>query len=289
MSKCKRIVGVHAWGAAVLVATLGCGPSAEELQQETARCDTLMMQRDSLREVIEDQAAAVGKIGQALAEVQLEEMALSAESPLAASRDSILLKIESLIQEKDRAQGRLWRTRQNLERHEYLVDSLQHALDRAAVSYSNLVVEEQEKRRALNREIDGLQQEKVSLLIEVERLVDEQNTVYYTIGTEQELLDQGIVEKVGGAHVLFFLWKAGETIVPSRDLDPGQFNAIDMRETTEIELPQDGTECRIISRQNVSALTTPPDKDGRLLGGSLEIADPAEFWDGSEFLIIVQS
>lgn len=289
MSKCKRIVAVQAWGAAVLIAAMGCGPSEEELLQERARCDTLMMQRDSLREVVADQAAAVEEISQALAEVELEEMALSAESPLAASRDSILLKIENLMQQKDRAQGRLWRARQDLERQEQLVDSLEYALDEAAESYSNLVVEEEEKRRALNEQIDELQAEKASLLTEIDQLENAQNTVYYTIGTEQELLDQGIVEKVGGARVLFILWKAGQTIVPARDLDPNQFNSIDMRQTTEIDLPQDGTEYRIISRQNVSALATPPDEAGRLRDGSLQIADPGEFWDGAEFLIILQS
>jgi hypothetical protein len=265
---------------------MGCGPSEEELQEQIARCDTLMMQRDSLRDRLSDEAALVDEVSSALAEVTMEEMTASTESPIAAKRDSILRKIEYLIADRDRVHGRLWRSGRTIERLETLSDSLTHALEEAVASYADLAVEEEAKRDALNDEIDDLRSQIVELQTEVARLEDEQHMVHYVIGTSDELLQRNIVEKVGGAHVLFFLWKSGETIVPARDLDESQFTSLDIRETSEIDLPPSREGYRIVSRQDLSALTSQPDQDG-LFHDSIEIAHPQEFWDGNEFLIIV--
>ena len=66
------------------------------------------------------------------------------------------------------------------------------------------------------------------------------------------------------------------------------FTAIDKRQVTTIPLPDSTKAYRIASRQDVGALSTPPD-DGGNVRGAVRIAEPVRFWAGSKFLILVQS
>jgi len=53
-------------------------------------------------------------------------------------------------------------------------------------------------------------------------------------------------------------------------------------------LPASDKEYRIVSRQDLGALETPPDHDGKLPGHAIRIADTARFWANSKYLIIVE-
>ena len=56
----------------------------------------------------------------------------------------------------------------------------------------------------------------------------------------------------------------------------------------DLPLPAADKEYRIVSRQDTSALDTPPDHDGKLTGHAVKIADSAKFWANSKYLIIVE-
>ena len=75
---------------------------------------------------------------------------------------------------------------------------------------------------------------------------------------------------------------------PARNLDPSNFTAIDKRQVKTIALPDTSAAYQIASRQDLSALATPPDQGGKLRG-RVEIASSDQFWRGSKFLILVQS
>jgi len=122
----------------------------------------------------------------------------------------------------------------------------------------------------------------------VDTLRTQAETVYYVIGTKQELLEQGIVAEEGGARVLFIFGRAGKTLVPGRDLDPADFTPINKWSDTRVTLPDSTRNYRIVSRQDVGQLAVPPDDKGRLRVAALEILDPQEFWTASKFLIVVQ-
>src|SRR5439155_1119183 len=76
------------------------------------------------------------------------------------------------------------------------------------------------------------------------------NTVYYVVGTKDELEQKGVIQEEGGARFLFVLWKSGKTLVPARNLDPGAFTVADRRHFTELPLPAADKEYRIVSRQD---------------------------------------
>ena len=60
----------------------------------------------------------------------------------------------------------------------------------------------------------NLEADKEELAAEITSMEDAAAKVYYVIGTKDELVERGIIEKEGGARVLFVLWKKGKTLVP---------------------------------------------------------------------------
>jgi hypothetical protein len=142
---------------------------------------------------------------------------------------------------------------------------------------------------ALTGENTQLKVEKVQLVAETtnltadkDKLTVERNTVYYVIGTKGELLKKHIIEQTGGTLGI------GKTQVPARDLNPSDFTSIDRTKVSEIAFPAANQAYRIITRQDVSALETAPDKAGRIKGG-LKIKDAERFWGASKYLILIQS
>jgi hypothetical protein len=148
---------------------------------------------------------------------------------------------------------------------------------------------------SLNTQITELQTQNVELVTQntqlvttVEDLSTRDKTVYYVIGTKEELLEKGIIEEEGGSRVLFVFGKRGKTLVPGRNLNMSMFNAIDRTTVTSIPMPSPDAGYTIVSRQDHSALETPPDEKGRI-HGELRVADPERFWAVSKVLILVQS
>jgi hypothetical protein len=111
------------------------------------------------------------------------------------------------------------------------------------------------------------------------------NRAYYVIGTEDELVDKGVIVREGGTNLL--IKRIGRTLVPSRQLDNAVFTAIDTREVHAIGLPDTSRRYQIVSRQSLDDVKV-ADRDGTSFRGSLEIPDSQKFWAPSRYLIIVQ-
>ena len=110
-----------------------------------------------------------------------------------------------------------------------------------------------------------------------------ENTVYYIVGTKNDLKERGIVVEEG-SKFLFFGKKA---LVPGRDLNPEDFTAIDRLAQRSIAVPDSTEEYRIVSRQALAYLDTETDKNGKFRG-DLVINSPDAFWEPSKYLIIVE-
>ncbi|HVZ48825.1 MAG TPA: hypothetical protein VG916_08585, partial [Gemmatimonadaceae bacterium] len=90
-----------------------------------------------------------------------------------------------------------------------------------------------------------------------------------------------IIAKQGG------LLGLGKTAVPAATLHEADFTAADRTTLSEIAFPRADKTYRIISRQDVTALATAPDRSNRIKGG-LKIVDAAKFWAPSKFLIVME-
>ena len=111
------------------------------------------------------------------------------------------------------------------------------------------------------------------------------NRAYYVIGTEDELLQKGVVVKEGGANLL--IKRVGRTLVPARSLNASEFTPIDAREVHAISVPDTTKRYEIVSRQSLDDVKV-AEREGMSFRGSLEIPDADKFWAPSRYLIIVQ-
>ncbi len=107
--------------------------------------------------------------------------------------------------------------------------------------------------------------------------------VYYTIGTEDELLGRGLVQKVGGAD-LWVLGKHGETLTPAKELNVKKFNSFDITSQSEILFIKKCKRFAVVSAHNPKFLTPNYDEAKKIV--SLKITDTDKFWLPSQFLII---
>ena len=112
-------------------------------------------------------------------------------------------------------------------------------------------------------------------------LTTEKNTVYYVIGTKDDLLKRKIIVQTGG------MLGIGKVQVAARDLNPTDFTSIDRTSVANIPLPNAAKPYRIVTRQDVAALETQPDAKGHVRD-AIKIKDPVAFWGSSKFLIVIE-
>jgi hypothetical protein len=276
------------WLAVALLTVVGCGPS-EEIQQQLAQLEIVSAQKDSLIEAVAEYAQVMSVISAELADIQMEgrDLMVAVESPVAASRDSILNKIRYINERVAQTEARLRQSRRRVGALTALSDSLRATMEQTIANYEGLLASQRESLAALTEQVTGLEAEKEQLAIEITTLEDAAAKVYYVIGTEDELLERGIIQKEGGSRFLFVFGKRGQTLVPVRDLNPGDFTMVDRREATEIEFPNPEAVYLVVSRHDLAYLENTPDEKGNI-SGSLRISSPNEFWAASPFLIIVE-
>ena len=284
----RRMSGVLSMA---LIGAVACerGPSPEMV--------ALTAQQDSLVQEIVGYAGTMSEISAELAKTQAEgtQLAVSVESPTSAQRDTIMARIAMVSGRLADGERRLQESRRRIRNLTGVSDSLRAELDRTVTNYEATIASQKTTIDDLTQRVEQLRTENAALTVAKNALTDtvrtletENNTVYYVIGTRKELLERGIVQEEGGSRVLFIFGKAGKTLVPARELEPTGFTAIDMRTTAEIPLADPNAVYRVVSRQDLSYLATPPDAKGRIKGASLRIGRPQQFWQGSRYLIIVR-
>jgi hypothetical protein len=286
----KWTTGAAGAAAIVTAGVIACqrGPSPEQL--------AIMAQKDSLLQEVAEQSRVMSDISAELAKVQVQgkQLAIKSESPRTALRDSIFARISYVTERLTSAEQQLRGSRQRVAGLTKLSDSLRATLETTISNYEATIASQKTTLDDLNAQLQKLSAENADLAVAkaalsdtVRTLATEANTVYYVVGTRDELLKRGIIREEGGSRVLFIFGRAGKTIVPARDLRTSEFTPIDKHQVTEIPLPQDA-EYRFASQQNPDALATPVDARGRIRGSVLKIAEPDKFWVGSKFLILVR-
>jgi len=278
--------------AVAAVAVAGCDQQALRLAQ--ARADSLQnvaADRDRVVAEVAADARTLSEISAELSKVRLNgKLKLGpAETPDAAHRDSVVQRVHLLAARVRDTDARLKASQEQVAGMTHLSDSLRATLESTIVNFQKVVDGQKEQIAALTARADSLTGVTVALQDTLNNVQTRDNTVYYVIGTKDDLLKKGVITEEGGSRFLFVLWKSGKTLVPARTLDPALFTAIDRRQITTIPLPDSAQPYRIVSRNDLTALASPPDPHGELMNLSkLGIARPEQFWAGSRYLIIVE-
>jgi hypothetical protein len=157
-------------------------------------------------------------------------------------------------------------------------------------SLQQIVEQDKVQMAALHIQVDSLTlanatvtTEKVAVTDTMLTLRKQENTVFVVVGTKDELMKKGIITEEGSK----FLFFGSKAMVPARKLDPAQFTAINKWDDVAIVLHITDKPYRVVSRQDPSLIEAGKDSAGKF-NGELHIAQPAEFWSTSKYLIIVE-
>ncbi|WP_321288695.1 hypothetical protein [uncultured Sunxiuqinia sp.] len=157
-----------------------------------------------------------------------------------------------------------------LEEKDDQIAELRMALEKMDIDVSELtkdLVEAREKAEIQSKEI----KEKTAV---IDIQTTELNTGYYVFGTDDELVENEIVEKTGGFLGL------GRILKFRKDFNPDLFTKIDIRNVTEISL----------NAKKAHVVTTHPAGSFELVGEDpvekMVINNPGQFWRTSKYLVI---
>lgn len=144
---------------------------------------------------------------------------------------------------------------------------------------NGLIEEKEETIRVLRQEAEHMLA-RIDRLSEKNTVLVEENTelreAYYVVGTRDELMDQGIIDRRGG-----FLSIGRKTRI--EQLNAEKFHAANV-ETAEIYLGEDLKAYQILTNHRTNeALFDFVERDG---GVYLAIPSPEEFWKVSRYLIV---
>ncbi|HUF28307.1 MAG TPA: hypothetical protein VMM18_15120 [Gemmatimonadaceae bacterium] len=264
-------------------------------EEQLALSTTLSAQKDSLTRVIFDADKFIMEIDSQIKTVRglpaKQRARRNVESPLEEQlerRQEVMGRVTALVERANTTARQLAASRER----EAALRTEKETLEQQLADARRRMADDESMVGELASTIQR-QTERIAVLeLRIDSLVTETRTLgtthyraYYIVGTERELLEKGVIEREGGANLLFI--RPGRTLQPARILDPALFILIDQREVREIPVPDSTRRYRIVSRQNIESADV-EERDETTFRGSLRIADAGQFWASSRFLILVQ-
>jgi uncharacterized phage infection (PIP) family protein YhgE len=296
---------------ALLAATIVTGCQTETKQRlatvshaDSVHVDSLGKVRKDLMDEVMASTQFITDINKELVKARAlaskQEPQLETSNEMTATNEQrklIVAKITHLVARLDSVQNRLSAARsrvamltkqdsalvEQVAAYEKSIADLQASAAKERNDLQAVINKQNGEIAGLNSRVDTLNTVRAALTDTVNTLTTQKNTVYYVIGTRDELIQKGVLVTEGRKR--FFLL-GGRHIEPARQLDPASFSKIDRLTDRTIQLPEGQYE--ILSRQNVTFAKSPNGKDGKI-SGNLTIEQPEQFWEPSKFLIIVRS
>ena len=287
-----------------LVLAMACNQHKEELAKALADAQSLAAEKDSLITEVLETSKFVNGINEELAKARSAVVASAAQpeggTPAErdrAARTAALERVQALVGRLNETEQRLEQSTQRarslsgrnstllkqIEAYKASIDSLQATALRTETELRSTIDSQNVQIAGLNSQLDTAHVVQAALRDTVSNLTTYKNTVYYVAGTEEELIQKGIVVKEGKK----FLFFGGKQLHPARALDSSVFTAIDKTTSTTIPLPANH-EYKLVSRQDLEAADSTTFKDGKV-SGELKIQQPETFWAPSKYLILVQN
>lgn len=291
--------------AVAALALTACDNSKAELQKQLEQVKLISSEKDSLlkdvmatSQFIADVNTELSKVKDAKAGKPTKGGAGELPNPSPADqRAQMLERIKALTERVNEAESRLAASRQrvaSLSGDNAALTKQLAQYDSTITAFKSIIENQKAEIASLTSQVAALQgentvlkadkaqltTEKEVLTTEKSALTVERNTVYYVIGTKDELRKKGIIVKKGG------ILGVAATDMPATQLNPADFTSIDKTKVASIDLPKADKSYRILSRQDVGA-TEQPVKGGYKT--AIKITNAEQFWSASKFLIIVQN
>lgn len=291
-------------GALTVLVLSGCDSKAKKenlaLREQVSQMQTIGAEKDSLLRMVVDNTQLMNDINNELNKVKdLRTGVVPVTGAETGSMDTVrvqdylLGKVREVTERINEAETRLAASQRRIRSLGREGDTLKAQVtefQNTVTRFQAIIDTQKVAILAMTDQINNLQSENVKLVAQkdeltgqVDTLTTERNTVFYTIGRKNDLVQRGIAVEEGSK----FLFFGGKSLQPARQLDDTGFSTGDMRSLTVIALPDSTKKYKIISRQNLAGLTTPPNNKGEFRG-SIEISSPEVFWAPSRYLIVVE-
>jgi hypothetical protein len=301
----------YAWTLIMVgaLATTGCNQG--ELKKALADSKAAEAQKDSLLTEVLETTQFVTDINSELAKAKSLAVTTTSTDPGVPGarkdredRKAALERVNAVIAKLNESEAKLTatetRAKQSRQRNARLlaqietykktIDDLRTTAEAQKADFEAQLADKNTQIASLAGRVDTLttekgvlESDKAALTDTVVNLTAYKNTVYYAIGTKDELMKRGIITKEGSKFLVF----GGTRLEPARNLSPEGFTAIDKTTNTSIPLPRTDKKYKIVSRQSPTYLAQGVTKDGKVIG-TVEIAQPEAFWSASKYLILVQ-
>lgn len=161
---------------------------------------------------------------------------------------------------------------QQLEAKNKEIDRLKNQLSELKIDVKNLNTQIDK----LNTNVDSLSSENKQKESVIKEKTKRINTAYYAIGNEDELEENGVIEKKGGFLGL------GKTAQLKEDYNASYFTKIDIRNKKQFDLAV--RKAKVITTHPSSSFTLKETED-QIEG--LKITNPDQFWSATKYLVIV--
>jgi regulator of replication initiation timing len=262
--------------------------------QQRALLGKLSAERDSVSQTLADANLFIGRIDSSISRVKglgpskTKKTSESGIEDQLRARKDMLRRVDALV---ERARATAREVTELKKQHEQLLATNGKLTDENRALKDSIAADVKHIAE-LMASVDQQAQTIVLLQGRIDQLGKDLENVrtesakaYYVVGTEDELLQKGVITREGGTNLL--VHRFGRTLVPARDLKPSEFTAIDTRAVREIALPDSTREYQIVSRQSLDDAKVTA-RDGAKFHGPLQIAEADKFWATSKYLIIVQ-
>jgi hypothetical protein len=286
---------------AICIGAAACKMSHEDVRADSVHVaeqvklsNQLAAQKDSLMTVVLDADKFISQIDSQITKVRdlpAPKRKKDTESPIQdqlQARKDLLGRVDALVKRAQTTARELAASKSHVKR--LATDSAQFAQslegDQKMIAELNSTIQRQTARlNTMQVQVDSLAGANAKLGTELALLQTTHNKVYYVIGSEEELLQKGIVVREGGANLL--VAHPGRTLQPARTLDASLFREIDQRAVHEITVPDSTRQYAIVSRQSLDEADVTA-RDRESFRGNLKIKDADKFWSQSKYLIILQ-
>lgn len=266
----------------------------QELTTVNSVKDSLVRDLAETTKILSDINTELSKVSRT--RTATNEPVVGSETATVNERQQVLKRVQELTTRLRGSESRLASSQRRLRELTKNNDSLRVTLAdfQATIDGLQATVESQKNTIATmeadlmgaRQQVATLSTEKAVLTDTVSALTERENTVYYVIGTRQELKDKGLIREEGGTRFLIFT-RTGEVLKPAHELDPSAFTLADRRTMTEIALPNPNKEYELITPQNIAYSNVPLDAKNKVKG-TLQITSPERFWGNSKYLILVE-
>jgi len=278
----------------MVLAFVGCSDSAalknkvQELEKEKKKSDELVQKQ---QQFVENVTQDLVQIQRNLNQIHQKQEHLTKTSSdiekykrkgSQALKDSIIKQITDIDVFLKKNQERLTGLEKTVKNSDFKISSLQslvRELRQAIIDREEEIFLLKEEVKNLNIQIAALEST-VDVLDEViEKQEKELTTAYYIIGTEEALLNAGVVETKGG-----ILGLIGQNVVLSTDFNLSKFNELDIILNTDFTIDRPVESIHVLTSHSKSSyeLKSRGEKITQLI-----VNNSDAFWKKSKYLVVL--